>query len=149
MRSALFTHLRSARQTQRRAYVFGEGSRLERKMEYCICKVSRVVLAFAFVAFAAERSFAGTGNILKEGSSGSSSAAAAAYYGGNQAALSQLPTNANDILARTNQAIQSVQAMQQGARNPALRGANNLGANPPNPQQLPPDVPNGLIPVGF
>src|SRR5260221_673075 len=149
MRSALFTHLRSARQTQRRAYVFSESSRLERKMEYCICKTSRVVLAFAFVALAAERSFAGTGNILKEGSSGSSSAAAAAYYGGNQAALSQLPTNANDILARTNQAIQSVQAMQQAARNAALGGANNLGVNPQNPQQRLPDVPNGLIPGGL
>src|SRR5260370_15714027 len=118
-------------------------------MEYCICKVSRAVLAFAFVALAAERSFAGTGNILKEGSYGSSSAAAAAYYGGNQAALSQLPTNANDILARTNQAIQSVQAMQQAARNAALGGANNLGVNPQNPQQRLPDVPNGLIPGGL
>jgi filamentous hemagglutinin len=120
------------------------------KMEYCICKVSRAILAFAFVALATERSFAGTGNILsKEGSSGSSSAAAAAYYGGNQAALSQLPTNANDILARTNQAIQSVQAMQQAARNAALGGANNLGVNPQNPQQRLPDVPNGLIPGGL
>src|SRR5258708_12297610 len=111
MRSALFTHLRSARQTQRRAYVFSESSRLERKMEYCICKTSRVVLAFAFVALAAERSFAGTGNILKEGSSGSSSAAAAAYYGGNQAALSQLPTTAPHIFPRPNPPIPSLQPL--------------------------------------
>ncbi len=101
------------------------------------------------MALAAELSLAGTGNILREGSSGSSSAAAAAYYGGNQAALSQLPTNANDILARTYQAIQSVQAMQQAARNAALGGANNLGVNPQNPQQRLPDVPNGLIPGGL
>jgi filamentous hemagglutinin len=63
--------------------------------------------------------------------------------------LSQLPTNANDILARANQAIQSVQAMQQAARNAALGGANNLGLNPQNPQQRLPDVPNGLIPGGL
>jgi filamentous hemagglutinin family protein len=51
---------------------------------------------------------------------------------------------ANDLLARTTQAIQSVSAMQSKARQLAISGANSLGANPNNTSQALPTVVDGL-----
>lgn len=79
---------------------------------------------------------ASAGDILRGNSSGSSSSGGnSAFYGGNQAAMSQLQNNANDILTRVAQATRSVQAMQQAARNAALQATSN--------------VPNGLTPGGL
>jgi filamentous hemagglutinin family protein len=72
------------------------------------------------------------------GSQGSSAGSVAA------AETAQARANALDILTRTSQAIQSVQAMQNAARNLAGSGPNNLGKNPNNPAQQLPNVPNGL-----
>jgi filamentous hemagglutinin family protein len=74
------------------------------------------------------------GDILRGNSSGNnSSPATSSFFGGNQAAMSQLQSNAHDILSRVNQAVNSVQAMQQAARNAAGSG----------------NVPNGLTPGGL
>jgi len=63
--------------------------------------------------------------------------------------VAQARKNANDVLARTTSAIQSVTAMQSAARALALTGANNLGINPNNPTQSLPAVPNGLVAGGL
>ncbi|MBV8275115.1 MAG: filamentous hemagglutinin N-terminal domain-containing protein, partial [Verrucomicrobia bacterium] len=74
------------------------------------------------------------GDILRGNTGGSnSSPATSSFFGGNQAAMSQLQTNAHDILSRVNQALSSVQAMQQAARNAAGPG----------------NVPNGLTSGGL
>jgi filamentous hemagglutinin family protein len=86
------------------------------------------------------------GDILRGGASGSNGGAPSAYYGGNQAAMAQLQKNSTEILARTVQALQSAQALQQAARNVALQGSNNLGLNPRSPGLQLPNVPNGLAP---
>ncbi len=79
---------------------------------------------------------ASAGDILRGNTSGNNpSATNSAFYGGNQAAMSQLQNNANDILARAAQATKSVQAMQQAARNAALQASSN--------------VPNGLTTGGL
>lgn len=76
------------------------------------------------------------GDILRGNSSGSNaSAATSTFFGGNQAAMSQLKANAQDILSRVSQATKSVQAMQQAARNAAWAGSSN--------------VPNGLTSGGL
>jgi filamentous hemagglutinin family protein len=76
------------------------------------------------------------GDILR-GNTGNNNASAAnsTFFGGNQAAMSQLQNNANEILSRAAQAMKSVQAMQQAARNAALQANSN--------------VPNGLITGGL
>ena len=63
------------------------------------------------------------------------------------AAAAAAKTNAADILARTTQALQSVQAMQKAASN-LSHGPNNAGLNP-NGGGLLPNVPNGLTPGGL
>jgi len=76
------------------------------------------------------------GDILRGNSAGNnSSAATSTFFGGNQAAMSQLQNNANDILTRAAQAMKSVQVMQQAARNAALQASSN--------------VPDGLITGGL
>ena len=57
--------------------------------------------------------------------------------------------NAQDRLARTAQALQSVQAMQAAARALAIQGPNNLGSDPNHPGTTLPDVPNGLVVGGL
>jgi filamentous hemagglutinin family protein len=47
-------------------------------------------------------------------------------------------------MLRATQAIQAMQAVQNAARNLAVTGPNNLGADPNHPGQLLPNVPNGL-----
>ena len=53
--------------------------------------------------------------------------------------------NAQDVLSRTTQAIDSVLALQSAARKLAASSSvNNLGVNPNNTSQTLPNVPNGL-----
>jgi filamentous hemagglutinin family protein len=110
----------SSRQSDSRTFVFIRGS---------IC-----YLLFA-ICYSGLRVSAEAGDILRGNIGPSSSAAASSYYGGNQAAMSQLQNNANDILTRAADAMKSVQAMQQAARNAALNAASN--------------VPNGLTTGGL
>jgi filamentous hemagglutinin family protein len=57
----------------------------------------------------------------------------------------QARKNAQDVLARTTLAMQSLNAMQSAARKLAqASAANNLGVNPNAPGQTLPNVPNGL-----
>ncbi len=56
----------------------------------------------------------------------------------------QARQNAQDVLARTTQAIKAMSAMQSAARKLAMSGPNNLGVNPNNPTHTLPNVPNGL-----
>lgn len=56
---------------------------------------------------------------------------------------------AGDVLARASHSAQALQAMQEAARALAISGANNLGANPNNPSQQLPNVPNGLAVGGL
>ncbi len=56
---------------------------------------------------------------------------AAGTSGLTSAAADQARANARDALARTTTAIQSVQAMQNAARNLAVKGVNNLGPHLP------------------
>jgi len=57
--------------------------------------------------------------------------------------------NARDTLARTTAAITSVKAMQDAARAAAIKGPNNLGADPRNPGRTLPNVPDGLVRGGL
>src|SRR5262249_6005489 len=57
--------------------------------------------------------------------------------------------NGNDSLARTAQALQAVQAMQNAARNLARSHPPNLGLDPNHPRQVLPNVPNGLTVGGL
>ena len=102
--------------------------RIDRMSERIVC-----YLLFA-ICYSGLGVVAKAGDILRGNSSGSnSSPATSSFYGGNQAAMSQLQSNAHDILSRVNQAVNSVQAMQQAARNAAGSG----------------NVPNGLLPGGL
>ena len=104
---------KSSRQFNSRPFVFIRGS---------IC-----YLLFA-ICYSGLGVGAKAGDILRGNTGSSNSPAASSYYGGNQAAMSQLQNNANDILTRAADAMKSVQAMQQAARNAAL----NAGSNVPN-----------------
>lgn len=64
--------------------------------------------------------------------------------GGRAANASRTSANAGDALARTTKAVQAVKAMQNAARNLAIKGPNNLGMNPNQPGVKLPSVPNGL-----
>ena len=84
------------------------------------------------------------GDILRGGAAVNSSrnrSSAQANAGTQAAALAK--ANAVDRLARTTQALQSVNAMQAAARS-AARAQNNLGADPNNPGKNLINVPNGL-----
>ena len=86
------------------------------------------------------------GDLLRGGHMSASSGGAARQSAGgqSQAITGQLGTPAADLLARTTQALASVQAMQVAARNAAAATASGGGLNPNNPGQLLPSVPNGL-----
>ena len=88
------------------------------------------------------------GDILRGGTSiGAKSGRVAGQT--NPVAAGPAATNARDALARTTQAMKSVQAMQSAARNAALKGPNNLGLNPNLPGGQLPNVPNGLVRGGL
>ncbi len=83
------------------------------------------------------------GDILRGGSSGSAPATGGIAAGGTPAAAAA-PGRAQDSLARTTQAIESVRTMQAAARALATNGPNNLGIDPNRPSQALPNVSNGL-----
>jgi len=93
---------------------------------------------------------AGARDLLRPGvSQGSGPAGTSQTYGATGASTAQATANASDVLARTTQALQAVQAMQNAARNAALKAQNNLGADPNHPGQQLPNVPNGLAAGGL
>ena len=67
----------------------------------------------------------------------------------NAAEATGSTTNGQDVLARTTQALQAVQAMQAAAHDAAVRGAANLGRDPNHPGLVLPNVPNGLTVGGL
>jgi len=84
------------------------------------------------------------GDLLRGGYTGPTGGASApgSFTPPNEIKVRQ---NAQDVLARTSKAIESVQAMQDAARTLAASSAvNNLGINPNNHSQTLPNVPNGL-----
>lgn len=69
--------------------------------------------------------------------------------GPNQAVIELARTNARDSLARSNQTIQAVRAMQKAARELAQRGPASLGKNPNQPTLQLSTVTDGLGPGGL
>ena len=102
-----------------------------------------------FLSITATLCNAGTGDILRGGFSASTAPAATTSGSGNTAMVARLRANEQDILSRTTQALQAVQAMQSAARNVAQNGPNNLGLDPNHPGQQLPNVPNGLTTGGL
>ncbi|MCE9520204.1 MAG: filamentous hemagglutinin N-terminal domain-containing protein, partial [Verrucomicrobia bacterium] len=88
------------------------------------------------------------GDILRGGAP-ANTARPQSSFGTNPAASIQARSDAKDALARTSQALNSVNAMQAAARAAAQANVKNLGVNPNNPAQQLPDVPNGLVPGGL
>src|ERR1700761_5957939 len=81
------------------------------------------------------------------GGSPGSDATAAAGITAQQAAIAT--RQSMQSLTRATQALQAMQAMQNAARNAALSGPNNLGADPNHPGQLLPNVSDGLAAGGL
>lgn len=80
---------------------------------------------------------------------GSSSNAGSAVTGALPTQLQPARANANDVLARTTNALNAVRAMQEAARVAAeTAGTNHLGLHPTTGQPLP-SVANGLAPGGL
>src|SRR5579859_769719 len=88
------------------------------------------------------------GDILRKNSSPNSSTTTPAGPNPTSGIAAGLPS-AQDRLARTSQALQSVQAMQAAARALAIQGPSNLGANPNHPGTTLPNVPDGLVGGGL
>ncbi len=86
------------------------------------------------------------GDLLRGGAAYGQKNGAAAQLPG-AAAASAAKANAQDILARTTQALQSIQNLQQAA-SVLGSGSNNAGLNPVGGGVLP-NVPNGLTPGGL
>ena len=88
------------------------------------------------------------GDLLRGGSrpSGARDGSAAV---GNAAALEQARINAKDALARTTQALQAMQGIQQAARDAAARSGGSVGRDPSHRGLIFPAVPNGLKPGGL
>src|SRR5262245_37235810 len=110
----------------------------------------RALGQIVFLLFAtAGLSPAGTGDILRGGTSARGAAPVSANGSGNTAVVTRLRANDQDQLSRTTRAIQAVQAMQNAARSMAANGPNNLGMDPNHPGQQLPNVPNGLVAGGL
>src|SRR5271165_1179368 len=92
---------------------------------------------------------ANAGDILRGGFSARTAPATTTSGSGNTAMVARLRANEQDILSRTTQALQAVQAMQSAAQNIAQNGPNNLGLDPNHPGQQLPNVPNGLTKGGL
>ena len=89
------------------------------------------------------------GDILRGGAATSSArnnSSARSGAGSQAAALAK--ANAQDRLAQTTQALQSMKAMQDAARS-AARGQVNLGSDPNNPGRKLINVPDGLVAGGL
>lgn len=89
------------------------------------------------------------GDILRGGIAAQPRSNGATAFNANPSITAQTRKNANDLLSRTNQSLQSVRAMQAAARAAAIAGPNHLGFDPNRPGQLLPTVPNGLAPNGL
>jgi filamentous hemagglutinin family protein len=86
------------------------------------------------------------GDILRAHYLSTTPGSSAAVYGATSASTVQATANANNILARTTNALQSVQALQAAARSLAQQSqTGNLGLNPNKPGQQLPVVPDGLV----
>jgi len=100
-----------------------------------------------FAVFAASSFNLHAGDILRGGApAGVRPPGASAGAGAAEAARAR--ANAKDALARTSQALKSVQQMQINARKVA-EGRSNAGYDPNHPGQLLPNVPNGLAVGGL
>ena len=87
------------------------------------------------------------GDLLRGGAVfGQRNGAAAPQPGATAATAAK--ANAQDVLSRTTQALQSVKNLQSAANNLATQGANNAGVNPLTGKPLP-NVPDGLAPGGL
>ncbi len=90
------------------------------------------------------------GDILRGGSPASNKPGRAGANTRTAAATDAARANAKDTLARTTKTLNSIRAMQQAARQTALKnGTNNLGKNPFKPTVNLPNVPNGLVTGGL
>lgn len=102
-------------------------------------------LAVGFLAAILTGRMAEAGDLLRGGAA--AGARGATINPGTAAdTTARARANAQDILSRTTQAVQSIQGLQQAARNAAISA--NLGRNPNNGLQLP-NVPDGLAPGGL
>src|SRR5215467_21537 len=88
------------------------------------------------------------GDILRGGSPAAKSHGAA-VEGQTAAAVQAGAPSGRDTLARTTQALNAVRNMQAAARAAAMKGPNNLGADPNHPGLRLPNEPNGLTPGGL
>jgi filamentous hemagglutinin family protein len=88
------------------------------------------------------------GDILRGGGGANKNPARAGANNGGAptpSATDAARANAKDTLARTTRTLDAMRAMQNAARNSAIKGGkNNLGKNPNNPSLTLPNVPNGL-----
>ncbi len=107
---------------------------------------SRIALAVAMVLCAPH---AHAGDILRGGTPLGGRTGGKGTAGPVNAAAEAARINAKDALARTTQAIASVKAMQDAARAAALKGPNNLGANPNFSGRTLANVPDGLVRGGL
>ncbi len=90
------------------------------------------------------------GDILRGGSPAANKPNRAGSNTRTAAATDAARANAKDTLARTTKTLNSIRAMQDAARQTALKnGKNNLGKNPFKPTVDLPDVPNGLVTGGL
>ena len=87
----------------------------------------------------------GAGTVLAGAGAGATPAAGSASPTTPPVATDSARANSTALLDRTNQAVGAALALQDAARAAALASsANNAGANPNQPSQTLPNVPNGL-----
>lgn len=105
----------------------------------------RHLLRYALGASALAMTLAAHGGDILRGGAGANQLPPGMGAGaGSTAEQRQAVSNAQDAMARTARAIESVRAMQLSAQQAAKRGPKNLGADPNHPGQVLPDVPDGL-----
>lgn len=85
------------------------------------------------------------GDILRLSSTSTTTSGAISTSSASPGIVAPTSSPAQDLLARTAQAIASVQAMQNAARTLAISGPNNLGLDPNHIGITLPNVPNGLV----
>jgi len=105
--------------------------------------VSAIVIVLAANQSAVARQF----GVSAQSVAATTIAATSAIVSAQQAATAT--QQSMQSLARATLAIQAMQAVQSAARNAALSGPNNLGANPNQPGLLLPNVPDGLSAGGL
>ncbi len=88
-------------------------------------------------------------DILRQSSTSTTTVGASETSSVASSAVVPASSSAQDLMARTAQAISAVQAMQTAAHTLALTGANNLGLDPNHIGLTLPNVPNGLTSGGL